>query len=552
MYQYQRIAEWLAALDREVVSVCERKRKRTERTDIQAKAYTTLDTMPTTPPPSNTAAALSMRPNTSSVIGTKEQMGIDEDAADIAYGSPLPKKRRVETTAIDADKTPTASSISSRLILRPKSKKRTRSVSPIKSVSSLEQLQKPIHVVALGNSSRDVLPEDVQGLYRDVRRRMNAGFVPAPVREEFLHACGSDEDLVTDSWFFEPALQTDQDMDEQKTTLIAQLHHLRTIQLVAGESVQLGRGEPSWNSKVHQPLLDMVCGDGVGMLDLKSKSRTLAALAQPYRVRAENVSAATITGDCIPRLRAEATPGGGSVPACSVTASTPSSVSEGDDMFRLDAGLLPDSHVHSRFGSKKVDFALVVAPAEETPLFGHVERVTHGLARRALAAADARDRDIPEPSSSINPTAYRPLLKNPVAVVIETKSITAPTDPLVQLGFMVAAMHRRLITLSSPGRPLPVRLVPTLPMISVVDHNWTLYFAADRRNRIVSSVSCVCRWYLANVCLQDIVGPVKMGSTETIDEIYKLYTSLSLLRNWVVEHYVPALEAWLADLSVDR
>lgn len=56
---------------------------------------------------------------------------------------------------------------------------------------------------------------------------------------------------------------------------------------------------------------------------------------------------------------------------------------------------------------------------------------------------------------------------------------------------------------------------------------------------------------LANVCLQDIVGPVKMGSTGTIDEIYKLFTSLSLLRNWVVEYYVPALEDWLADLSVD-
>lgn len=42
-----------------------------------------------------------------------------------------------------------------------------------------------------------------------------------------------------------------------------------------------------------------------------------------------------------------------------------------------------------------------------------------------------------------------------------------------------------------------------------------------------------------------------MGSTGTIDEIYKLFTSLSLLRNWVVEYYVPALEDWLAELSVD-
>lgn len=96
---------------------------------------------------------------------TEEKFGAGEDATDVAYGSPLPKERRVETTTIDADKTPTA-----------------------------------------------------------------------------------------------------------------QLHHLRTTQLVANESFQLGRGEPSWNSKVDQPLLDMVCGDAISMLDLKSKSRMLAAL----------------------------------------------------------------------------------------------------------------------------------------------------------------------------------------------------------------------------------------------------------------------------------
>ncbi|KAH8743220.1 hypothetical protein F5883DRAFT_377975, partial [Diaporthe sp. PMI_573] len=132
--------------------------------------------------------------------------------------------------------------------------------------------------------------------------------------------------------------------------------------------------------------------------------------------------------------------------------------------------------------------------------------------------------NIPEPSQSINPTTYAPLQRYPIAVPIETKSTTTPKDPLVQLGFMIAAIHRRLTTFSSPGRPLPVRLIPTVPAILVVDHNWTLYFAADRRDRI------------------DITGPVKIGSTESIDEIHKLFASLLLLQTWVIESYAPALE----------
>lgn len=509
--QHQSITEWLASIDQESnTDVAHQdqdghesdraryQRKRKRRSDCssspsrrQHKATCMPNTMPTTPPPSNTGGQgwLPLRSHTSTSTSTEAEEGhgacSGEGSGDNISGSGSPqKKRRVDETATtaDIDRTPTAASLASksihrRPIMAPKARTRSRNASPIKSVSSLRQLQKPVHVVALGNNNRDLLPEDIYDLYRNVRQRMNSGFVPAPTKEEFLRACGSDADLVTDSWFFEPDLQAGESAAEQRATLLAQLNQLVSIQLVAAESAQLGRNEPAWNCKVHQPLLDLACGN------IRQESGAVA------RVRAENISAATITGDCVPRLWVESTAGAGSVPACSVTASSVSSAStddasHDDDVFRPDPSVLADSHVHSRFGSKKVDFALVISPPEEAPLRRAVDRALQGLAVRALDAAETRD--VPEPSQSINPTAYAPLLRDPMAVAIETKSTTGHKDPLVQLGFMIAAFHRRLVTLSSPGRPPPVRLIPTIPVISVVDHNWTLHFAVDRRNRIVS------------------------------------------------------------------
>lgn len=501
---HQRIVEWLALVHSESSEAecrdknfpCLRKRKRKQSSSVsvslqhQRRADTNPEThfttMPTTPPPSNTADQLSLRPNssTSTVTNAREQQAPREESS--------PKKRRIYDNNYDVDRTPTAASSKSaslhRPIITPRRSSRPRNTSPIKSVNSLRQLQKPVHVISLGNSSKDLLPEDAYSLYRDIRRHMNSGFVPAPVREDFLQVYGSEADLVPDAWFFEPELQAGESKEEQKTALVTQLRRLTSIQLVACESAQLGRSEPSWNCKVHQPLLDMACGDAIGMPSVTAPGASASMAA--YRVRAENVSAATITGDCVPRLWAEAAPDAVSIPACSVTASSTSSASgdgyPNEDVFHdSPTWWQADSHVHSRFGSKKVDFALVVSVADDTPFRAAIDRVTQALALRALLAADHKEQG-PAPSQSINPTSYAPLFRDPMAVVIETKSTTASNDPLVQLSFMVAALHRRLVTLSSPGRPLPVRVIPTILAISVVDHHWTVYFAVDRRSRIVS------------------------------------------------------------------
>ncbi|KAF3763530.1 hypothetical protein M406DRAFT_332018 [Cryphonectria parasitica EP155] len=332
---------------------------------------------------------------------------------------------------------------------------RPRSASPIKTVASLAHLEKPVQVVALGNTDyKSTLPEHVWSLYRDIWRSMNAGFIPESIKKEFLDACGSDADLVPDTWFAAAGPGETQD----KATRLTELYHLRSIQLVAGESMQRGRSEPSWNRKVHQPLLDLACEDGIGMLD---PSYQLAAAAQPYRVRAEDISTATLTGDCIPRLYTEA------------PSETASLTSNGDlsSGHHGDANVFRDGHTHSRFGSKKVDFALVISPAHGTPLQRTIWRVLDGLGVQALVAANTNaaapegSATMPVPSQSINPTAYVPLLQDPMAVAIETKTVTSSKDPLVQLGFMVVALHRRLATLSGSDRLLPLCGIPTLPVI---------------------------------------------------------------------------------------
>lgn len=337
--------------------------------------------------------------------------------------------------------------------------------------------EKPVQVLALGNADyKTILPEDAWGIFRDIWKYTytNAGFVPGAIREAFLRSCGSNAELVPETWF----------SDDKVTNPAAQLtefYVLRSVQLVAGESIQRGRGEPSWNRKVHQPLLDLACGDGIGVLD---ESYRLPALAHSHRVIAEDVSTACLTGDCIPRLRTEASDDE-SILACSVTTSSSVNTSTSGNSAQnhhSDAQVFRDGHTHSRFGSKKVDFALVISPAQGTALHEAVQRALDCLGAQALAATHTNN---PAPSQSINPTAYAPLLRDPIAVMIETKTVTASKDPLVQLGFMVAALHRRLATLRGPNQLAPLRPLPTIPVISVIDHVWTMYFAVDRRTCIV-------------------------------------------------------------------
>ncbi|KAK7731556.1 hypothetical protein SLS53_008720 [Cytospora paraplurivora] len=177
---------------------------------------------------------------------------------------------------------------------------------------------------------------------------------------------------------------------------------------------------------------------------------------------------------------------------------------------------------HTRSGSKKVDFALVLDPAPSTTLYTAVHAV---LARL--------QQTYPQLSQSINSSGYSPLKSAPIAVLVETKTMTPNTDPLGQLGMIAAAFHRRLHTLpvqnATGTRPITdTGVIVTLPLISVTDHQWEVYFARDSGRTI------------------QMVGPVELGSTRTLISTYMLLASLRLLESWIQEKFCPALEEWFS------
>jgi hypothetical protein len=162
-------------------------------------------------------------------------------------------------------------------------------------------------------------------------------------------------------------------------------------------------------------------------------------------------------------------------------------MSNEDESYVTPAPLPLDSTVSSRAGSKKVDFAIVVDPEPGTPFHAVTQTVLGQLART------------PWLSASINPSSYSPLISAPTAIVVETKTVTASRDPLVQLGLMAVAIHRRLHTLPVPratGGDLLTKTseLVTLPLIAVTDHRWELLLACDQGDKIVSSTARPGRW----------------------------------------------------------
>lgn len=86
-----------------------------------------------------------------------------------------------------------------------------------------------------------------------------------------------------------------------------------------------------------------------------------------------------------------------------------------------------------------------------------------------------------------------PLIKPPIAIAIETKTVTTSRDPLIQLGLIAAAIHQRLHTLpvtNTTSKYLITKtgVIVTLPLIAVTNHRWEVYFGCDRGDTIVRTL----------------------------------------------------------------
>ncbi|KAH8748989.1 hypothetical protein F5883DRAFT_582025 [Diaporthe sp. PMI_573] len=312
----------------------------------------------------------------------------------------------------------------------------------------------------------------------------------------------------------------------------------------AEKSRKLRRYEDAWNNLVHTPLLDLAFG--LQPLEMEKQEQREAV-----SVRFEPVMSATISYEWIPRLDRGSTSQeikqqtNLSDLACSVTAgSAVSSASEGSaDASHVS---VPKDLMHTRTDSKKVDYVLVLDVADGVPLKTVISDLT---LRAALDVDGFLSRDTPPPH--VNQTTYQPIRDSPIAVSIETKQDYSSRDPLLQLGIWVAAWHRRMRSLysaralalldeqfqnastsddppsSGPQNAVPARpKVVSLPLIVVTGHEWQIYFACDQDTSI------------------EVYGPLRMGSTATLLDVYALLSSLLVVKEWIETTFYQALRDW--------
>lgn len=150
-----------------------------------------------------------------------------------------------------------------------------------------------------------------------------------------------------------------------------------------------------------------------------------------------------------------------------------------------------------------VDF--VLAPKLEAELESAIQ------AKLAALAAGKKSSAL---HVSVNQTDYDPLARFPAAISVETKVAGGNLEEgRMQLGIWTAAWHKRMEALGVASKNQS--RLPTLPLILTHEHQWSLYFAVDRLDKI-------------NVC-----GPLPIGTTCNLLNIYALLPSLSQLMAWI-------------------
>ncbi|RWA12467.1 hypothetical protein EKO27_g2644 [Xylaria grammica] len=385
--------------------------------------------------------------------------------------------------------------------------------SPSLSPTELQMLDKPIYVKDLEKDAAQ-LPEDAKALYSSLLPASSREeIIPHEVRDEVTGLIGAQ----ARPYYF-----------RQAATAGAGATHdaLFEVLMDAKEAAANAYHEHGWNNFVHTPLLKTVYA---------SKQRSDWHDAPPQlRVRVVGAMSTPIAGDYIPVALpyAPATPNKGAlvslqqgVPACSV--SEPYT----DPLF----GPGGPKVVQSRSGSKKVDYA-VALDLGDTPLMRVLKFYLHN---------DAVRRCISTPH--VNQTFYTALAYSPIACSIETKPAVAASDPLLQLGIWIAAWHKRMHALREyvfseasflPRDPSTERMPSTL-LIEVAGHSWQLYFACDEGRSI------------------SLYGPLTIGSTSTLVDLYMLHTSLTMIREWILTTFYKGMQQWLmsdelVDLVGDR
>lgn len=282
----------------------------------------------------------------------------------------------------------------------------------------------------------------------------------------------------------------------------AVLSRIREILHEAVLSTDQQRHECGWNNLVHTPLLKLAFNSQLEI----SKPGIVS-------VRFEPVMSIPIARDSVPRLQTSSTDGDiGSVLAWSLSHESTDTSQSSD---------FNPAQIRTSSDNRKVDYVAVLDIADNTLLKQTIGRliVSH------------RDRTQPH----VNQTLYPSISHSPIGLYIETKTTSVSRDPLLQLSIWVAAWHKRMTELRAlrlkqhglVGAPTPSnpRLV-SVPLIVVTGHDWDAYLACDEGNSI------------------RIRGPLRIGGTLTVLQIYALLASLTAIRDWMKTTYFKSIAEW--------
>jgi hypothetical protein len=219
--------------------------------------------------------------------------------------------------------------------------------------------------------------------------------------------------------------------DQEQDQWFRQQHaNVQDILAEAAEASTMTKGESAWNAQVHYPILKL-------------------ALSSIPSTRAETIANAQIIKTFRPRSQ-----GQGWSSASSSAASSHASILSDDTGTYTEP---ESSSVH-----KLVDFALVLMPNNALE-----DKITSFFAN-------------PE-YPTVNQTLYGALSRRPAPVFIETKTSAGVINRShVQLGIWTAAWYQRLRAVKSTKDPIAI------PVIQVHGNVWTVMFAKDDKNKIVS------------------------------------------------------------------
>lgn len=163
-----------------------------------------------------------------------------------------------------------------------------------------------------------------------------------------------------------------------------------------------------------------------------------------------------------------------------------------------------------------IDYVLTIKPLE------HLEDLILSTLRLE-AIEEGKGKGKRQGQISINHISPECLRYEPIAVSIVTKRGAVDEDEaFVQLSLWVSAHYIRLRQLAGPNTSLPV-----LPLILVLDHEWTFLLAEKQEEKQGNGERIV------------ILQGLTLGSTKWILAIFKVIAALRRLRQWVRDEYEP-------------